>query len=137
MHATYAGCPYKNWDISHLRAAMGRLKLAAPAVDSVIEAVRNKEFQLACRRQFEGRFPGADSGPVGNHPNAYAEAANAFLRAGAAAGAAGGAGAGAGAGGAGAADAPSSPKTFAAASAAVAGAGAGAAPAVAAAAADA
>jgi hypothetical protein len=86
---------------------MGRMKLAPAAIDSVVEAVRGKEYQVACRRQFEGRFPGGDSGNVGNHPNAYAEAANAFVKqvaaAGAAAGAAspgqaGAAGVGAGAG---------------------------------------
>ena len=63
-----------------MRAALGRMKLATGAIDHVIEAVRNKDYQIACRRQFEARFAGADSNNVGNHPNAYAEAASKFLK---------------------------------------------------------
>ncbi len=36
--------------------------------------------QIACRKQFEARYPGGDSTNVGNHPNAYAEAAHKALR---------------------------------------------------------
>ena len=66
-------------------------RLAPSAVEGILEAVRTRDYQVACRKQFEARFVGADSGPVGNHPNGYFTAAYAHLKAlaAAAAGAAG------------------------------------------------
>ena len=88
------GCPFRHWDQTHLRAALARQRLPPTAVDSVIEAVRNRDYQVACRRQFEARFPGVMPTNVGNHPNAYAEEAIRAIKA--AAGGAEGAGDGAG-----------------------------------------
>lgn len=42
-------------------------------------SVRTKDFQVACRKQWEARY-GVQSMNVGNHPNAYAEEAQAVLR---------------------------------------------------------
>lgn len=44
-------------------------------MDSIVESVRGRDYQIACRKTFEARYPGADSGNVGNHPNAFTEAA--------------------------------------------------------------
>ena len=74
------GCPYKHWDGGNLRAALSKMRLSAPAVDNVMEAVRSRDYQVACRRQFEFRFPGVIAANVGNHPNAYADEARAYLR---------------------------------------------------------
>jgi len=68
-------------------------------------ARRPPRVQVACRRQWEARFPGGDSGQVGNHPNGYTEAAVRAIKAMAAAegGAAAAVGAASGSGAAGAA----------------------------------
>lgn len=75
------GCPYKTWSSEQLRVQLSRMRLAHADTDSIVELSRSKDYQIACRRQFEARFPGADSAHVGSHPNAYTEAANAYLRA--------------------------------------------------------
>ncbi|RYE83900.1 MAG: hypothetical protein EOO65_03175 [Methanosarcinales archaeon] len=75
------GCPYKTWSSEQLRVHLSRMRLAHADTDSIVELSRSKDYQIACRRQFEARFPGADSSHVGSHPNAYTEAANAYLRA--------------------------------------------------------
>jgi DNA primase large subunit len=111
------GCPYRHWDVARLTSVLGGMRLPAEKLhgkEGILEAVRNKDFQVACRRQFEARFPGADSGAVGNHPNAYFEVAHAHLKAAAAAaapppGAAGGPAAIAGAPAAAAAAAAAAP----------------------------
>jgi DNA primase large subunit len=103
------GCPYRHWDVARLTSVLGAMRLPGEKLhgkDGILEAVRNKDYQVACRRQFEARYPGADSGPVGNHPNAYFEVAAAHLKATAAAAAAAAAPALAGGGAAPAAIAP-------------------------------
>jgi Eukaryotic and archaeal DNA primase, large subunit len=125
FRSLFAGCPFKTLDMSTLKGHMARMKINNQAIDSIAESVRNKEYQLACRKHFEARYPGADSNNVGNHPNAYAEAANNFLKKQAAA-EGGGAGAGAGAGGAGAVPAAADAGSSSSSSAAPANAGAGA-----------
>ena len=72
------GCPFKLWDTARMRAALGKMKLATADADEVIKAMANKDFQIACRKQFEARYKTpegkvADSNNVGNHPNSYFE----------------------------------------------------------------
>lgn len=93
-----AGCPYRNWDFATIRGTLGRMGIATTQIDDVLDSVRERNYTIACRKQFEARFAGADSSSVGMHPNGYAEAAHKYLKAkrdGSAAGGAGGAGAGA------------------------------------------
>lgn len=59
---------------------LGKQKLSSDKVEDILNSVKTKDFQIACRKQFEARLPGADSGSVGNHPNAYTEAARAHLK---------------------------------------------------------
>ncbi len=75
------GCPYKHWSEVRIKSVLEKQRLSPPDVDRIMAAVRDKAPQIACRLQFEARFPGADSGPVGNHPNAYFDAAVSFLKA--------------------------------------------------------
>jgi len=107
--------------VASLRSSMMRMKLAPPAIEAVLESVRGRDYQIACRRHFEARFPAGDSGVVGNHPNAYAESANKALKAEAAAASGGGGGGGGGAAGGAAAarGGPAAPPAFSAASAAL------------------
>lgn len=111
--------------MTSLKNHLMKMKLSSQAIDSIAESVRAKEYQIACRKQFEARFHGADSNNVGNHPNAYAEAANNFLKTVNGTAGGGGAGAapaeaGAGAAGAGAGGAASSSSSSSSDAAAVA-----------------
>ncbi len=75
----YHGCPYKHWDTEHLHSALTKSGLPGAAVADVMSSVRTKDFQVACRKQWEARY-GLQSLNVGNHPNAYVEEAQAALR---------------------------------------------------------
>jgi DNA primase large subunit len=112
------GCPYKHWDASRLRSVLMKLRVNPAAVDSIMADVANRDYQIACRKQFEARFPEAESFAVGNHPNGYAEAAIAFLKAKAAKDKEGASNAAAGTAGAG-------PQGFSATSLVVGGGGGG------------
>lgn len=75
------GCPFKAWEPGSLRAELaGRMRLAPAAVEDIMAAVRSKDYQIACQKQFAARYPGAELGPVGNHPNSYFETAHGFLK---------------------------------------------------------
>ena len=76
----FHGCPYRHWDLNQLRGALGKMSLSSPAIDGILESVRARDFQIACRRQFEARYPGAPSGSVGNHPNAFVEQVQAWSK---------------------------------------------------------
>ena len=81
------GCPFRHWDATRLRANLARQQIAPAMIDKILKEAAERNYQIACRSHFEARFPGADSGSVGNHPNAYFEAAQSFLKAKAAGGA--------------------------------------------------
>lgn len=89
------GCPYKAGPES-VRAGLARMRLTEKAIDDIMSSVKDKDYQIACHKQFDYRFPGSNSNSVGNHPNAYAEAAVAYIKAQAAGKAGAGAGAGSG-----------------------------------------
>lgn len=75
------GCPYRHWDQARLRQVLENNKLPTNAVNEIMGDVAKRDYQIACRRQFEAKFPTADSYAVGNHPNGYAQAAITFLKA--------------------------------------------------------
>lgn len=58
-----------------------RMRLSPSAIEDVMGSVTTRDFMIACRKQFEHRYPHSDSGNVGNHPNAYVEAAQKYLTA--------------------------------------------------------
>ena len=49
------------------------MKIDEGSISDIVESARTKNYQLACRKQFEARHKGMGDG-VGNHPNAYFEA---------------------------------------------------------------
>ena len=55
----FHGCPYRHWDIGQLRTSLGKMSLSSPAIDGILDKVRSRDFQVACRMQFEARYPGA------------------------------------------------------------------------------
>lgn len=69
----FHGCPYKEWDVERLSAKLMSMGIGGNHREEIISKVRNKEYQLACRLEFEARHPEATPGEVGNHPNAYAQ----------------------------------------------------------------
>ena len=75
------GCPFRHWDAGRLRAVLDRQKVPPTAADEIMGKVRSHDYQVACRLHFEARFAGADSGAIGNHPNAYFEQAVAWVKA--------------------------------------------------------
>lgn len=64
------GCPYRHWDQTAVRTALLSRGLAPPQVERVMDSVKSRDYQIACRREFEARH-GEDSDEVGQHPNGY------------------------------------------------------------------
>jgi DNA primase large subunit len=71
----YHGCPYKHWDLAQLRAKLGSMSLAPMAVDSIMDSVRSKDYQVlrtVCHHcgpvllipAFTGRLSKAVRGPL-------------------------------------------------------------------------
>jgi len=82
----FHGCPYRHWDQPTVRKALLGRGLAPPQVETVMASVKSKDYQLACRREFEARM-GVEDDNVGNHPNGYYEACQRVIKGRAAAGA--------------------------------------------------
>lgn len=79
------GCPYRHWDTNRLKAVLSSpaMRLPPSAVDDIMESVGKRDYQIACRKQFDARFPGCPvdiGGSVGNHPNNYFIAAYKFAK---------------------------------------------------------
>ena len=72
-HGEYHGCPYKEYDSLNLTNMLRKMKIDEGSISDIVESARTKNYQLACRKQFEARHKGMGDG-VGNHPNAYFEA---------------------------------------------------------------
>tara|TARA_B110000208_G_C11746122_1_gene421787 strand:- start:19 stop:1614 length:1596 start_codon:yes stop_codon:yes gene_type:complete len=68
------GCPFRHWNERLLRQKLTSLSVANDEATTIIDAVKRKDYQLACRKHFEVTHKGAHSGSVGNHPNAFLEA---------------------------------------------------------------
>ncbi|KAA0160778.1 hypothetical protein FNF31_04161 [Cafeteria roenbergensis] len=109
------GCPYRHWDPTNVRKALVSRGLSGAQVERVMASVKERNFQIACRNEFEARM-GLEDDSVGQHPNGYFEACQRVIKDKAgASGAAAAASAGASADGAPAAPAPA-PAASAAAS---------------------
>lgn len=69
----FHGCPYKEYDGPHLTNMLRKMKIGEGDIANIVESAQRKDYQLACRKQFEARHKtiGDD---VGNHPNAFFEA---------------------------------------------------------------
>lgn len=67
----FHGCPFAHWDAGAVKLGLERLRLSDAQVEDVMESVTNRHYQVACRKHFEAKHPGALSDDVGNHPNAW------------------------------------------------------------------
>ncbi len=117
------GCPFRHWDVPRLRAHLQRAGVAGAQLEDILDSVRTKDFQIACRKEFKARHNGLMAEEVGEHPNTYFVESRKILIARAAAASAaapspGAASAGGAAAAAAAATAPA-PASFAASSSAM------------------
>ncbi|CAA0826612.1 Probable DNA primase large subunit [Striga hermonthica] len=64
------GCPYRHFSEENLRAALNKMGVSHRAVESVMDKVRNRHYQLACTLTFEA-IHGASCDEGINHPNQY------------------------------------------------------------------
>jgi len=65
------GCPYRHWDAGHVRTWLSsKLGLAGATLEDIMESVRTRDFQIACRKEFKARH-GVMIEEVGEHPNTY------------------------------------------------------------------
>jgi len=67
------GCPFKSSSEQYLRTQLVRQlgMNASGKIDQIMEKVRDKQPQHACRLHFEAAHPGAIPQDAGNHPNAW------------------------------------------------------------------
>lgn len=68
----YHGCPFRHYDEAHLRSQLRGVGNDIERQD-ILQLVKTKQYELACKRHFEARHPGGNSDGVGNHPNRYVE----------------------------------------------------------------
>ncbi|CRG96657.1 DNA primase large subunit, putative [Plasmodium gallinaceum] len=65
------GCPFKNFDESHLKSLLFFFGLNEDQIKSIMPLKKNNEYQLACVKFFMETHPGSAGDGVGNHPNSY------------------------------------------------------------------
>ena len=65
------GCPFKNYSEENLRKILNTCNLKDSDIEDILAKKRNKEYQVACVKYFEGKFPGVLGEGIGIHPNKY------------------------------------------------------------------
>ena len=65
------GCPFKNYSEDNLRKILNTCNLKDADIEDILIKKKNKEYQVACVKYFEGKFPGVLGEGVGIHPNKY------------------------------------------------------------------
>ncbi|SOV14097.1 DNA primase large subunit, putative [Plasmodium sp. gorilla clade G2] len=65
------GCPFKNFDESHLKSLLYFFGLSDEQIKSIMPLKKNNEYQMACVKFFMETHPGSVGDGVGNHPNSY------------------------------------------------------------------
>mmetsp|Transcript_20524 Transcript_20524/g.31139 ORF Transcript_20524/g.31139 Transcript_20524/m.31139 type:complete len:537 (-) Transcript_20524:134-1744(-) len=72
------GCPYRNYDDTHLAAVLSQMKIGnAMQRSEMIKLKKEKHYNIACQKHFEYMHPNASSvqeinlSGVGDHPNAW------------------------------------------------------------------
>jgi DNA primase large subunit len=68
------GCPFKHFDEQHLRNRLRDRKVKNESIDEILQLVRDKHYQVACKKYFTVTHNNYDNDNVGNHPNAYFDA---------------------------------------------------------------
>ena len=65
------GCPFKNYSEDNLRKILNTCNLKDADIEDIISKKKTKEYQVACVKYFEGKFPGVLGDGIGIHPNKY------------------------------------------------------------------
>ena len=65
------GCPFKNYSYDNLKKILETCNLKDEDVAIILDKKKNSEFQLACVKYFEGKFPKVLGEGIGIHPNKY------------------------------------------------------------------
>ena len=65
------GCPYKTYSADNLRKLLNTCNLNPLDIEEIISKKKNNEYQMACVKYFEGKFPKIQGDGVGIHPNRY------------------------------------------------------------------
>ena len=76
------GCPFKNYSEENLRKILNTCNLKDADIEDILNKKKNKEYQVACVKYFEGKFPGVLGEGIGIHPNKYFNSAMKVLKGG-------------------------------------------------------
>ena len=76
------GCPFKNYSEENLRKILNTCNLKDADIEDILNKKKNKEYQVACVKYFEGKFPGVLGEGIGIHPNKYFSSAMKVLKGG-------------------------------------------------------
>ena len=65
------GCPFKNYSEENLRKILNTCNLKDADIEEILDKKKTKEYQVACVKYFEAKFPGNLGEGIGIHPNKY------------------------------------------------------------------
>ena len=65
------GCPFKTYSADNLRKILSTCNLNPLDIEEIISKKKNNEYQMACVKYFEGKFPKVQGEGIGIHPNRY------------------------------------------------------------------
>ena len=67
------GCPFKTYSVDNLRKILNTCDLSPVDIEEIISKKKNNEYQVSCRKYFEGKFPKrtSEGEGIGIHPNKY------------------------------------------------------------------
>lgn len=74
------GCPYKTYSGENLRKILNTCNLNPIDIEEILNKKKNNEFQLACVKYFEAKFPKVTGEGIGIHPNKYFSSAMKTLK---------------------------------------------------------
>ena len=74
------GCPFKNYSEENLRKILNTCNLKDYDIEEILNKKKNKEYQVACVKYFEGKFPDVLGEGIGIHPNKYFTSAMKVLK---------------------------------------------------------
>lgn len=65
------GCPFKTYSAENLKGILASCGIREDRINEIIAKKRNNEYQLACQKLFDAKFPKMEGSGVGIHPNKY------------------------------------------------------------------
>ncbi len=74
------GCPYKTYSAENLRKILSTCNLSPLDIEEIMSKKKNNEYQLACVKYFEAKFPKIQGEGIGIHPNKYFSSAMKILK---------------------------------------------------------